>query len=104
MAPRAPKATALAANRSFDGVPIEQYAGLHTLIFGSPDSLAEARRLVKLARDYVTAAAKDERERAVYDSPAQEAPPPPVASEPAIHNPNDPAPPRVVVPGLPRPR
>jgi hypothetical protein len=99
-------------NRGFDGLPLDQYAGSRTLIFGSPESLAEVRRLVKLARDYVTAAAKDERERAIFDNPAQEAAPvapgavatPEPAPPPVSADPNLPAVPPVVVPGSPRPK
>lgn len=114
-----PEVAGRAVNRGFDGLPIEHYAGARTLVFGSPESLVEVRRLVKLARDYVTAAAKDERERAIFDNPAQEAPPAaaPVATvsdptapaqtdppPPAVPDPNAPAVPPVVVPGLPRPK
>lgn len=107
-----------AVDRGFDGLPIEQYAGTRTLIYGSPESLGEVRRLVKMARDYVTAAAKDERERAIFDTPAQEAPPAapgaavpdpnnPAQSDPtatAVPGPNVPVAPSVVVPSLPRPK
>ena len=59
-------------SRALDGLPLESFANRPTLIFGSPESLADVRQRVRLARDYVTAVNKEARDRSVADAPAQE--------------------------------
>ncbi len=54
----APQIALAIANRTFDGDSIERYAGLPHLIYGSPASLADIRRRVKAANNYVQSVAK----------------------------------------------
>lgn len=50
-----------------EGEPIERFAGSPHLLFGSPESLLEVRRLMKAARDYIIAVQKEAQMRAIID-------------------------------------